>query len=289
MRGGRALAARLRRPGWAGRLALLLVCAPALFYVFWAGLDRALPAYPVYVLSAYALGVWVVWGVGAAKGLRAAVYAHPLGRRYLTDLPFRGRLSLWGGTAVNACYAVFEVCCALVLGSFWFGALGMYYLLLAAARGLLLHSLYRRGEGRAEQLRAARRCAWLLLGLNFALTAVTAQMVLAGRGYAYPGTLIFVMAFYAFYSVGAAVVNLVRFRRLESPVLSASKVVGLATALVSMLSLQTAMFAAFGGDFAYRRLMNLLTGTGVCLALFLMAVLMLARTTGALRRLKLTN
>lgn len=274
--------ARLFKPGLPWMLALLFACIPALFYVFLNNLKESAVAYVVYVCSAYTLTVWVIWCVGAVKRIRSAVYAHPFGRRYLTDLPFRGRLSLCSTTAINFCYAVFELGAALFSRSFWFGALGVYYLLLTAARGVLLYSVYGKDSDLRQELQAARLCSWLLLALNLALSAVTAQMVADGKGYAYPGTMIFVMAFYAFYSVALSIVNLVRFRKLQSPVLSASKVLGVATALVSMLSLQTAMFASFGGAYAYQRLMNILTSAAVCLLLSLMAVLQLVKVNRAL-------
>lgn len=280
----KVLLARLLRPRLLFTLILTVVCALALFYVFANSLEDSPIAYPLFVLSAYTLTVWAVGSVGAAKRMRAAVYAHPLGRRYCTDLPFRGRLSLCGTTAVSVCYGLFELCTALFARSVWFGAIGAYYLLLAAARGVLLCSAYQKGITRRQELYAARLCGWLLLALNLALSALTAQMVLDGKGYAYPGTMIFVMAFYAFYTVISSVVNLVRFRRLRSPVLSASKLLGVATALVSMLSLQTAMFASFGSDYAYQRLMNALVGGILCFALFLMAVFMLIRIRSHLQQ-----
>ncbi len=280
----RALLPRLTRPGLPWMLMLVLLCAPALFYVFHAGLDGSAAAGGVYALSAYTLVVWALRIPGAVGRVRAAVYGHRWGRRYLTDLPFRGRISLLASLCINAGYALCKLGAGIWYRSFWFGAVAVYYLVLTAMRALLLWSVWSRRPDRAREYRTARLCGWLLLALNAALSAITAQMVADGRGYDYPGTLIFAAALYAFYAVTKSIVDLVRFRRLNSPVLSASKMLGLATALVSMLSLQTAMFSAFGQDFEHQRLMNALTGGGVCLAVLLMAVLTIARSGRALRR-----
>ncbi len=51
--------------------------------------------------------------------------------------------------------------------------------------------------------------------------------------------------------------------------------IGFADALVSILSLQTAMFASFGGDNEFIRPMNAATGTVVCLMILIMGIRMI--------------
>lgn len=76
--------------------------------------------------------------------------------------------------------------------------------------------------------------AVLLGGASLALSGVATQIVRDGYGSDYPGMLIYVAAMYAFYSLTIAVVNTVRYRKFQSPVLSAAKAVNLTTALVSI-------------------------------------------------------
>jgi hypothetical protein len=56
------------------------------------------------------------------------------------------------------------------------------------------------------------------------------------------------MAAYFFYAVIIAATNVVKFRRHGSPILSAAKAINLVAAMVSILSLETAMLAQFGSD-----------------------------------------
>ncbi len=49
-------------------------------------------------------------------------------------------------------------------------------------------------------------------------------------------------------AVITSVINVVKFRKYGSPIMSAAKVINLTAALVSMLSLETAMLAQLGGD-----------------------------------------
>lgn len=96
--------------------------------------------------------------------------------------------------------------------------------------------------------------------------------------------LIYVMALYAFYVTISGVISLVRTRKYKSPVLSAARVVSLASALVSMLSLEVAMLAQFGGGEFFRRAMIASTGGAVCLILVGMASAMIVRATKELKQ-----
>lgn len=56
--------------------------------------------------------------------------------------------------------------------------------------------------------------------------------------------------------------NLVKFRKVGNPILSASKAISFAGALMSVLALQTAMISRFGeGDEYFRMKMNIITGS----------------------------
>ena len=62
-------------------------------------------------------------------------------------------------------------------------------------------------------------------------------------------------AFYTFYTMVISVLNLVKFRKLGSPILSAAKVLNFIAAMMSILGLQTAMISRFSenGE-AYRKM-----------------------------------
>ena len=92
--------------------------------------------------------------------------------------------------------------------------------------------------------------------------------------------MIYAMALYAFYAVITSVINVVKFRKYGSPVMSAAKIINLTAALVSMLSLETAMLAQFGeDDVMFRQIMTSATGTGACVIVLGMAVFMIAKST----------
>ena len=127
--------------------------------------------------------------------------------------------------------------------SVWFGTLAVYYFLLAVMRFLLLHHANRKGFGtdRIGELQSYRLCGMILMVMNISLTDVVVFVIRKNEGFQYAGYLIYIMAMYAFYNIITAVMNVVKYRKYRSPVMSAAKVVSLAAALVSMLSLETAM------------------------------------------------
>lgn len=232
----------------------------------------------VYPFVCYALVLVVRGAVLGARWARCRVMACELSRRYATDMEFRTRIEVHVSLVVDGLYGLFMLGSGLLGRSLWFGATGLYYLVLTLLHTELVRSLHRGGGGYAEGLRTFGRCGWLLLALAAAYSAVVAQMVADGRGSEYPGYFIYVAAMFAFYSMGTAVRNLLRSRRFENPVMWATKALDLSTALVSVLSLQTAMFASFGeGREGLRAVMNGVTGLVVCGGIATIAVVMIVR------------
>jgi uncharacterized protein with PQ loop repeat len=130
-------------------------------------------------------------------------------------------------------------------------------------------------------------CGCVLLVMNQALAAIVIYIVHQNQGFSYPGVLIYGMALYAFYAIITAIINVVKFRKLGSPVLSAAKCVTLTAALVSMLSLETAMLSEFGGDdYAFRKTMTGISGGVVCTFVLAMAIYMIVRATKYLNQQK---
>ncbi len=256
-------------------------------------------AYLSYLASAYALIVTGIGFPGIVRSIRRWIEYHPLtkkilsvpvGRRYIEDVKFRTEVSLGIGFTVNLLYIAIKMAFGIYYRSTWFIALAIYYILLAVMRLLLL---YRRKwpEGNARlklELRRYRLCGCILLMMNLALGGIVAFMVRHNRGYEYPGTLIYAMAAYSFYAVIIAAINVVKFRRHGSPILSAAKAINLVAALVSILSLETAMLSQFGNEDGpmFRKLMTACTGGGVCLIVLGMAVFMIAKSSKQIEQMK---
>ena len=82
-----------------------------------------------------------------------------------------------------------------------------------------------------------------------------------------------------------SIVDLVRSRRLGSPLLSAARAINFVAATMSVLGLQTAMLARFSQDGeAFRRTMNAITGAAVWSGAILTGAAMLRRSFREERR-----
>lgn len=279
----------------------LLIAVPSFAFVIWVLMqDSVYPAvtYAAYILSAYALVISITGIAGIVKWVREELRNHPLIRkileisfvqRYLKETAYRTEISLYPSLLINLLYAGIKLFSGIWYHSVWFGTLAVYYILLAGMRFSLIHYVRTKGsrqENRLEELRRCRLCGIVLMILNWALAGIVILVVKKNSGFTYPGTLIYLMALYAFYAVITAARNVVKFRKYGSPVLSAAKVINLTAALVSMLSLETAMLTQFGAarDAVFRQRMTLATGTGVCVIVLGMAVYMIIRTTAEIKR-----
>ena len=105
------------------------------------------------------------------------------------------------------------------------------------------------------------------------------MMVQTNSGFSYPGYVIYLSALYTFYAMIMSIVNIVKFRKLGSPVLSVAKVLNFVSAMMSILGLQTAMISRFSANGEnYRKMMNAITGGFVWGGVILIAVYMLQQS-----------
>ena len=274
MKRARALLKKLLHPPKWVLLTLSPIVFAALTYVLLKG-KNSMPTYTIYCMSAYCLTIWILPLPRLFRKVKASITrwltGMAFGRKYVGDLAFRGCISIYQGMMANFLYVMFRIFIGVRYASVWFITIAVYYLLLGIMRLSLVLSC--RSRNVKSELRCYRRTAWLLFLLNIGMIVL---MVLTDSGYSYPGYVIYLSALYIFYAVILSVVNLVRLRKLGSPVLSAAKILNFVAALMSMLGLQTAMisqFAAEGENF--RRIMNAITGGGVWFSVILIAVYML--------------
>ena len=262
----------------------------ALILIFASEQTESALAYPVYLMSAYSLAVLIAALPVLAKRIRQHK-ANLLNRsklmqkiassafvdQYLHDPAFRGSVSIYQGMIVNFFYVLFRIATGIRYASVWFISMAVYYMVLGGLRAYLISS-YRRREagGLSFEYCCYRRTAWLLFLLNIPMGGMIVLMVRTNSGFFYPGYIIYLSALYTFYTMAVSIVNLVKFRKLGSPILSAAKVLNFVSAMMSILGLQTAMISRFSVNGEnYRRLMNAVTGGFVYGIVVMIAVYML--------------
>jgi hypothetical protein len=276
-------------------MALLVTgSAAALVYVFVKGLEQSIPAYAVYVISFYGLVTLTAYCAVTMprqyRNIRQKLRANTLTNRLMTDRVFRVHLSLASSFGASMLYVAIHVWSWSMLRSWWFLVLAVYYSIMAVMRFLLVRyvRIQKIGTSILGEWKRARICACILLLVNLSLSGAVLMILYQSKGYDYPGIMIYVMALYTFYSTIIAIVNIIKYRKLGSPVMSAARIVSLCGALVSMLNLETAMFSQFGGDMApeHQRIFIILTGAGVSVSVVSLSLSLIRNAAKELRRIK---
>ena len=215
--------------------------------------------------------------------------SRPLMKRYLTDGLFRAEVSLYTSLFLNLSYVVIKLFSGLYYRSIWLVTLGAYYFMLTLMRLPLALYLHKNqlGVDYSAEMPLYRLCGILMMPVNIVFSGICVLVVKENQSFSYPGVLIYVMAGYTFYYVVSAIISVMKYRRYGSPVLSASKVIRLTTALVSVLSLETAMIGRFGSeDTSFRQMMTGISGGLVCAILFGMGTYMIIKSFSAKRNKK---
>lgn len=266
----------------------------ALIFIFASKQEDSLAAYLIFVLSAYSLTILIAVLpslAGRLKRVKAKFWKHSrliknfsstaFGAQYLNDHLFRSSISIYQGMAVNFAYMLFRFVTAIQYRSVWFLSMAVYYLVLCVMKAYLIFS-YRRREHKASiyEIRCYRRIAGLLFLLNIPMGGMIILMIQTDSGFTYPGYLIYLSALYTFYMMIMSIINLIRLRKMGSPILSAAKVLNFVSALMSVLGLQTAMISHFSFDGeAYRKMMNTITGTAVFATVMVTVIVMYIRSS----------
>ena len=245
-------------------------------------------AYISYVLAAYTLTVWCIRIPSLIKFFKTFKDENRYARKWQEDTRLRVNVSLYGSFFWNIAYALFQLWLGFYHHTFWFYSLGAYYICLALMRFfLLLHTRrYAPGEKMKTELVRYRTCGWVFLAMNLALTVIVFFMVYWNRTFNHHEITTIAMAAYTFVTLTVAIVNIVKYRKYNSPVFSAAKAISLAAALVSMLTLESTMLTAFSDStmsVSEQKLMLGLTGAAISAVIVAMAIYMIVKGTKKLK------
>lgn len=177
--------------------------------------------------------------------------------------------------------------------STWLIVLAGYYLILCVSKTLLLRygrkliQLTDKKEALVHEWRAYRLSGIMLLVLTAFLQGVVIMIVRDGSGFSYNEIVVIAIATYDFYCLGNAIYFMIAKRKNHSPIVNSLKRISLAGSLVSILSLQTAMFSSFGGanENTFKTVMNICTGTFVCVFLIVLGIISIRKANMELRQI----
>ena len=248
-------------------------------------------AYISYALAAYTLTVWCFKIPTLINLFKTFKRENKYARRWQDDARLRVNVSLYGSLTWNALYGIFQLWLGFYHHTFWFYSLGGYYICLAIMRFFLVKHTrkYAPGEKIQTELVKYRACGIVFLLMNLALALIIFFMVYFNRTFEHHMITAIAMAAYTFTAFTVAIVNVVKYRKYNSPVFSASKAISLAAALVSMLTLESTMLTTFGdGTMTATEQKWMLGATGGAISVLIVAtaIYMIVIGTKKLKQLK---
>lgn len=277
------------RPPMPFMAALLPIATILLIYSLGFLTPRSPISIAAYGISAYTLIIWCVFvGTKIKVAAQAFIASNKYTSLWAQDVSLRENVSLFFSFTWNFAYAAFQLFLGIRSVSVWYYAMTGYYLCLAVMRLYLsrhIRKYHPREKMRGELLRY-RTCGIILIAMNLALNVMIFCMIYWDRTFRHSDIITITMATYTFISFASAIANMVKYRRYSSPVLSASKIISMTAACVSMLTLSTTMISTFGGpeDAAFRRVMLASIGFAIWAFVMVMSIYMIVRAT---RKLKL--
>ncbi len=193
-----------------------------------------------------------------------------VGRRMQEDRRFGivtgAAFALSGNLVYGGAHAVF----GLMEGSIWLLVMAAYYILLGIMRfGAVLTE-----KRRSSEAFVMRFCGGMLMALSLVLGAVTALSLLQERSAVHGLIPMLTIATYTFWKMTMAVVHTVQAHQSGTPLTRTIRNITLASALMSLMTMQRSMLATFSGkgETDSVLLLNLLTGSAVCLLVFLLGL-----------------
>ncbi len=284
---------RLLAPHIAIMLLLLPVSAGGLVYTMLRLPEHSPVRIGSYVVAFYTLTVWCVRIPELVVFCRNFQKQNKYARLWLGNTRLRVNVTLLWSVLWNTAYGLFQLALGIYHRSWWYYSLAGYYVSLAVMRFFLVrHSTrHRPGEKMREELLRYRTCGWVFLLTNLALTGMIAYLVFENRPVRHHEITTIAMAAFSFTTLTVAIVNVFRYRKYGSPVYSASKAISLASACVSMLTLENTMLQTFRGELSTRETRLFLGLSGGVIALFIlaMAVYMIGSSDRKLKELEISN
>ena len=244
-----------------------------------------------YVLSAYTLTVWCFKIPHLIKFFKTFKNENKYARIWKDDTRLRVNVSLYGTLIFNTAYALLQLGMGFWHHTFWFYSLAGYYISLAVMRFFLVRhtSKHKPGEKMLDELIRYRACGIVFLVMNLALALIIFFMVYWNRTFNHHEITTIALAAYTFTSLTLAIINAVKYRKYNSPVYSASKAISLASACVSMLTLESTMLTTFGKgtmSLIKRRILLGVSGGVISAFIIMMAVYMIIEGTKKIKLLK---
>ena len=172
-----------------------------------------------YVLAFYTLVIVCVRVPKVARSIGTFKRENKYIQFWSNDPRLRMNITVGGSVLWNGAYAALQLGLAIYYRSAWLYSLAAYYATLAAMRcSLVWHTLrYTPGEQMRQELTRYRACGWVFLLTNLALSGIMFYMIYEHRVTRHGEIITITMAAYTFTTLTMAIINVIRYRKFNSP------------------------------------------------------------------------
>lgn len=251
------------------------------------GLLPQIAGIAVYILAGVFLVTACIFLVqdlknGVIEKIVSTIKRNPLGEKFFDDYTFRIILSTMPTFIINVAYTVYNGVLGVMHQSEWFITMAVYYSLLGIMRYHAVHTgrkisrMEDQSLVKKKELSVIKTEGILLLLLNLALSGVVLLTIVQDTAKRYSEIMVITIAAYTFYKIITSVINMIKVRKLQSPILITIRNISVADALVSVLTLQMTMLASFQGRSTLNiNQMNAMTGMAACILISLLGISMI--------------
>lgn len=195
------------------------------------------------------------------------------GNRILHNIRYRIVFTAAISLVINIAYAFYNGVLGIIYSSLWFLTMFAYYTILSVMRFsavLCEYKLKSNTEGFVMRFTGV-----MLIIMSFVLSGSVYYSLVKDVATKHNNIVMITIATYTFYKVIMAIINFVKVRKHKSLLLTTIRNIAFADAAVSIFSLQCSMLVSFEKMSAENiKMMNICTGVGVCLAVFILGLLM---------------
>lgn len=167
---------------------------------------------------------------------------------------------------INIVYGIYNIVVGITMPSWWFLTAGVYYLILSVIRYFIL-----RAKKNSSKKFLTLFTGIMLMVLSVPLAGMVILASVKDRGTEFHEIAMITIALYTFIKFTLATINVVKSKGNIPEREKALRNISFADAFVSIFSLQRSMLVSFVGMPANEiRIMNIATGSVVCIIVFLL-------------------
>lgn len=255
-----------------------------LIYVFSNHLEDTPLAYISYLLSTYALIIFCIWFFKVCKFGNELIKKTNLYHSYQNNNVLITKIKLYSSLSINLLYGLFNLITGIYYMSWWFITFAIYYLLLCFMKLSLVKNIKSKVTNLKKDFEKLRLIGIILLFLNLILSGMIILIIKQDQVINYNGVVIYIVALYDFILIITAIVNVIKYRQNNSPILIASKCINLTVAMIAMISLEVAMVYQFGNnDASFKSVMTGSMGFVICIINSIMSIYMIVKANRNLK------